>query len=223
MEAAALGIDYRDIEPQCVAALMTAAKSGSWELMEEIACACETLQRWQEQCEGAAPQDSCRPGEAPAFLRTEVFVRPLKQWEAADLRRLAQDADELAHAHERDRATALLQRWLKGLDIAMIATGAHDLEDEWPQLERDSPTLGRTAADAFEALGGACRRAGVIVPLGNPGGGIPAQAACAYEKGWVAASCSELAASLYQSAISSLVSGCTSFEPSFSSGDAGGS
>ena len=189
MEAAALGIDYKEIEPQCVEAIRTAASSRDWELMDEVACASETLQRWQERCEGSDALEKSRELAAPAFLRTEVFVRPFKEWDAADLRRLSQDAEELLRAEEIGRTQALLQRWLGGLDVTTIATEANELQDEWPQTGIDSESIGRTASAALEALGGVCRRAGVVLPPGNVQGGKAGQAAHAFEKGWVTASC----------------------------------
>lgn len=189
MEAAALSIGYNEIEPQCVEAIRTASSSEDWELMEEVACACETLQRWQECCEGSEIRDDTRDRAAPAFLRTEVFVRPFKEWDAADLRRLAQDAGELLHGEEAERAQALLRRWLGGLDIAAIASGAKHLQDERLQVGNEPDSLERTAADSLKTLGNVCRRAGVVVHLGEVHGGLTAQAAHAFEQGWVTASC----------------------------------
>jgi hypothetical protein len=188
MEAAALGIDYYAIEPQCIAAIQIASQGRNWELMEEIACACETLQRWQEQCEGAAPKRANVPS-APTFLRTEVFVRPLKEWDSADLRRLAQDADELLRAGEPARAAALLQRWFGGLDIPTIVDQAADMQDDRLQIDHAEPTLGRPASDALESLGAVCRQACVPIPFGTARSGVAAQAAHAVERGWVTASC----------------------------------
>ena len=193
MEAAALRIDYQAIEPQCTAALEIASNGLNWDLMEEIACACETLQRWQELCEGAVPAERAHRLSAPTFLSTEVFVRPLSEWDSADLRRLSQDADELIEVDEVARAAALLQRWLGGLDIPMIVSEAADLQDEWPQIDDGTPTLGRGTSDAFESLGAVCRRARVGLPFGNARSGLAAQAAYAFEKGWVTASCDHYA------------------------------
>jgi hypothetical protein len=189
MEAAALSIGYNEIEPQCVEAIRTASSSRDWEVMEEVACGCETLQRWQECCEGSDILDDTRDRAAPAFLRTEVFVRPFKEWDAADLRRVAQDAGELLYGAEPARAQALLQRWLGGLEIAAIATDAKELQEVRSQIGNDSASLDRTAAASLQALGGVCRRAGVVVPLGEVQGGLAAQAAHAFERGWVTASC----------------------------------
>jgi hypothetical protein len=193
MEAAALGIDYDRIEPQCKAALEIGSNSDDWEVMEEIACACETLERWQELCEGSAPTENSGSVSVPTFLRTEVFVRPLKEWESTDLRRLSQDANELLEAGESARAAALLHRWLGGLDIPTIVREATNLQDEWPQIEDNRPTLGRAASDAFETLGAACRKARIPLDFGKTQSGLAAQAAYAFEMGWVTASCDNYA------------------------------
>lgn len=190
MEAAALGFDYDNIEPQCIEAIQIAIMLRDWDLLGDVACACETLERWRDRCEGNPPDslvDAKRP--SPTFLRTEVFVRPLNQWESSDLRRLGADTDELLATEEPARAKALLNRWLGGLDVATICRRIKDGKDDGPSLGGDNPSLGGSASESLEQLGAVCRRAGVVLAHGNCQKGLASQAAYVFEKGWFAASC----------------------------------
>ena len=190
MEAAGLGIDYADIEDQCIAALRIASTLNDWELIADVACACETLERWRERCEFDRPSALIgRQPSSPVFLQTELFVRPLNEWESSDLTRLAHDSSELLQADEKPRAVALLKHWLVGLDVANICERLTDKKDTGPSIGDDRPRLSQDAIDAFEALGRTCRLLEVIVSLGEAREGMSAQAASAFEKGWFDESC----------------------------------
>ena len=184
MEAAGLGFEYEDIEDQCIAALQIASASQDWDLMGDVACACDTLERWRERCEGDRPGPLIRKvSPSPVFLRTEVFVRPLNEWESSDLNSLAADGEELLKAGENSRAVALLNRWLTGLDVTTICDRVRDKNDVRPFTGEDTPRLSPEANDSFERLGSTCRLAGVVLPAGKFKG-LSAQAAFAVEKGW---------------------------------------
>lgn len=190
MEAAGLGFSYEDIEDQCIAALQIACACQDWDLMGDVACACDTLERWRERCEGDRPGPLIRKVSAsPVFLRTELFVRPLNEWESADLDSLAADAEELLKAGENLRAVALLNRWLTGLDVATICDRLKDKTDTGPFIGEDTPRLSPQANDSFERLGRTYRLAGVVLPAGKFNKGLLAQAAFAAEKGWFETSC----------------------------------
>lgn len=189
MEAAGLGFDYDDIEPQCIAALKIAATLHDWDVIGDVACACETLERWRERCEGDRPSPLVtKTPSSPTFLRSELFVRPLNDWESSDLHRLATDSDELLGAGEGSRASALLNRWLGGLDISTICGCLKDKKDAGPFMGEDKPMLSREARGGLEGLGRACRRAQFVVPLGASREDLAAQGAYAFEKGWFEAS-----------------------------------
>lgn len=190
MEAAGLGLEYADIEDQCIAALRIASTLSDWELIADVACACETLERWRERCEFDRPNALIKqqPG-SPVFLRTELFVRPLSEWESSDLTRLAHDSSELLRAGEKPRAVALIKRWLVDLDVANVCEHLRDKKDTGPSLGDNRPRLNQDAIDAFEELGRTCRLLGVVVPLGDIRKGMSAQAASAFEKGWFDESC----------------------------------
>jgi hypothetical protein len=190
MEAAGLGLDYSEIAQQCVAALTTASTLEDWEVIGNVACACETLERWRERCEFDRPSILIkRPSISPAFLRTELFVRPLTEWESSDLLRLAQDGVELLRSGENARAGSLLSRWLTSLDISTICDRLRDKRDTGPSLSGNRTQLSPEATDAFEELGRISRLVGFVIPLGNISEGMSAQAASAFEKGWFDESC----------------------------------
>jgi hypothetical protein len=191
MEAAALGLSYYDIEPECVAAIRSVARMKVWSLLGELGCACETLQRWQERCEfGEVEKHSEGDETGPSFLRTELFVRPLNEWETSDLRLLISDVEELIKKGELPRAAALLRRWLSNLTVAQISAHLRDSKNESPLFNQGQPLLGIGTRTDFKALGSACRRAGVALSFGECRDGLPAQAATAFEEGWAEASCS---------------------------------
>jgi len=190
MEAAALGISYYDIEPECIAAIRCVVKLRDWLLLGDIGCACETLQRWQERCEFGEITEFLESDQtAPTFLRTELFVRPFKEWKARDLRLLAADAEDLLSKNECARAMGLLQRWLSNLTIDQICRHIRDRLDDGPWLHHERPTLGGDAREAFKDLGEVCRKARFPIPLGKIQDGPIAQAAAAFEQGWAKASC----------------------------------
>lgn len=188
VEAIALGVDCDDIERQCSAALSQVYGVRDWELLARLSCACETLERWRETQEYAGSEASPRSLEnVPAFLRSETFVRPMREWDSEILRRLADDAQELFDIGESDRATALMSRWVGGLNLAEVCTALTDLE-EGPKLGKD-PQLGPSAENTLEALGRACRLANLNLTRESCNEGVLADSALAFEKGWVAVSC----------------------------------
>jgi len=190
MEAAGLGLSYVEIEDQCIAALQIASALNDWEVIADVACACETLERWRERCEFEQPAALIQEQpQSPAFLRTELFVRPLSEWQSSDLERVANDGQELWRAGERPRAVGLLKRWLVDLDVAKICDHLTDKSDTAPSFGNDRSQLSQEAVDAFEQLGRTSRLVEVVVSLGNFQRGMSAQAASSFEKAWFDESC----------------------------------
>ena len=93
-EAAALGIPYEDMSDSCAEALRQGTALRDWKVMLDLACATETLERWQETCElDRAWRGRDQINGSAGFLHTELFVRPLADWQMVDLHEVVQDAE----------------------------------------------------------------------------------------------------------------------------------
>lgn len=189
-EAAALGIPYIEMSDDCAAALHQGAILQDWNVMQELACATETLERWAERCEISHIEPSCKPAElSPAFLHSEAFVRPLADWHLSDLQNLVNDGELLVSSGEHLRARALVERWLTGLSIAdlcsAIAKSTNSLMSRPPGGLRQN--MGES--QALESLGALCRTVDFQLSSCKPKKGVEQEAEAAYEGGWVQASC----------------------------------
>lgn len=189
-EAAALGIPYVDMSDDCAQALWQGSVLKDWETMLELACATETLERWEERCDFHQTNRRHEGIEsAPPFLHTEAFVRPLAEWNVSELHDLIHDAELLATYGDRARARALLERWLNNLSIIELCQSvAGLLETRFP-----SPTgelsLDMGAHQTLESLGAVCRSFQVDLKNVKPEKAVERDAEAAFEEGWVRASC----------------------------------
>lgn len=191
-EAAALGTPYAEISDDCVEALRQAVALRDWNVMQELACATETLERWEERCEYDPPANIRRTADASTpFLHTEAFVRPLANWHLSDLRDLAQDTEGLVAAGEIARARSLLERWLAGLSATDMCRSVQGLVDIRPQHKDDEVRLSDGAGRDLESLGAACRAVGFDLKRAKPkkDNDIEHEAQAHFEAGWVRASC----------------------------------
>ena len=80
-----------------------------WAVMLELACATETLERWEERCDSNQAGNRHEPTQsAPAFLHTEAFVRPLTEWQVTDLHDLVHDAELLVTSGETSASARIV-------------------------------------------------------------------------------------------------------------------
>jgi hypothetical protein len=190
-EAAALGIPYADMADDCAEALRQGTVLRDWDVMLELACATETLERWEEKCD--LDNTSKRPDEnksAPAFLHTESFVRPLAEWQTADLHNLVRDAELLVAHNEAARARALLKRWLSGLSVGDLCWCIAGLVEPAARLNKEEPSLSMGEHQTLESLGMVCRSANFDLKPTKPKKAVERNAQAHFEVGWVQASCS---------------------------------
>jgi hypothetical protein len=189
-EAAALGIPYAEMSDDCAEALRQAVALRDWNVMQELACATETLERWEERCEFNPPANIRKTADASTpFLHTEAFVRPLANWHSSDLHDLAQDTDALVAAGEIARARSLLERWLEGLSVNDMCRSVHGLADTRPQHKDDEVRLSEGAGRDLESLGAACRAVGFDLKRTKARKDIEHEAQARFEAGWVRTSC----------------------------------
>ena len=189
-EAAALGIPYADMSGDCAEALRQGTVLKDWDVMLELACATETLERWEEKCDLDRANQSRRPtGTAPPFLHTETFVRPVAAWHTADLHDLVHDAELLVAGGEDARARALLERWLGGLSMVDLCCSISGLVDLKPGLGGKEPGLSMGEHQTLESLGAVCRSVSLDLKTVKPKKAVEHNAQAHFEAGWVRVSC----------------------------------
>ena len=189
-EAAAWGIPYSDMSDDCVVALKQGVLLRNWDVMHELACATETLERWEEKCDLNRINKLRGASElSVTFLHTETFVRPLAMWQASDLHNLVHDAEVLVDSGEHARAHALLARWLSGLSIARLCRCIDGIIGQKSRLGTDETRLEMGEDQTFRSLGAVCRSACYDLPSGGIKKGPEQQAEFSFEDGWVRASC----------------------------------
>jgi hypothetical protein len=189
-EAAALGIPYAEMSDDCAEALRQAVALRDWNVIQELTCATETLERWEERCEYNPPANIRKTTEpSTPFLRTEAFVRPLANWHLSDLHDLAKDTEALVAAGEIARAKSLLERWLVGLSVTDMCRSVQGLVDIRLQQKDDEVRLSDGAGRDLESLGAACRAVGFDMKRAKAKRGIEHEAQAHFEAGWVRASC----------------------------------
>lgn len=191
-EAAALGISAAYMSEDCVVALRQGIALQDWSVMQELACATETLGRWDEQCDLNRTDDRVQSAEpSPAFLHTEAFVRPLAKWQITDLHDLIRDT-RLLLAHDEDaRATALLQRWLGGLSVLDLCRSVEGLVEPQSMAENRERGLAMGEHQTIESLGSICRTVNLDLKGREPTEGFERQTEACFEAGWVRASSSD--------------------------------
>lgn len=189
-EAAALGIPCAEMSDDCSEALRQAVALRDWNVMQELACATETLERWEERCEYNPPANIRKTADASTpFLHTEAFVRPLANWLLSDLHDLAHDTETLIAAGEIARARSLLERWLAELSVKDMCRSIQGLMDIRPQHKDDEVRLNEGAGRDLESLGAASRAVGFDLKRAKAKEDIEHEAQAHFEAGWVRASC----------------------------------
>ena len=189
-EAAALGIPYADMSDDCAEALRQGTVLKDWAVMLELACATETLERWEERCDSNQAGNSREPtNSVPAFLHTEAFVRPLTQWQVTDLHDLVHDAELLVASGEQARARALLERWFGGLSVANLCRFLSGLVEPQSRPGDEGPRLSMGEHQTLESLGAVCRSVSFDLKSVKPKKAVERDAQAQFEAGWVRTSC----------------------------------
>jgi len=189
-EAAALGIPYSEMSGDCVEALRQAIRLADWDVLQEIACAVETLGRWEEKCDSDRSnmgREIVNPRQT--FLTSEVYVLPLTEWQVFDLHTLIRDAESLIARSENARALAMLERWLNGLSVADICHNVPGLLEAKPKPGHDEAGLSAGENHTFEILGFVCRSVNFHLRNHQPKRRVERFADSHFEAGWVRASC----------------------------------
>ena len=189
-EAAALDITYADMSDDCVEALRQGTALKDWDVMLELACAAETLECWEQKCDSRSASARPEPSHStPAFLHTELFVRPIAEWRVADLHDLIHDVELLLATGEAARARALLKRWLGGLSVPDLCSSAAGLVELDPRPGAEDPRLGMGERRTLESLGSACRSVNLNLKGTEPRKPVEHDALASFEAGWVQSSC----------------------------------
>lgn len=187
-EAAAVGIDYRQLRAESELAIRGLSQLRDWRLVVGVACASQTLERFNEVLEEGASDLPTIDSPLPPFLPSEAMPRPTSQWSIEDFSILMSDSMELVQANEEQRAIGLLQRWLSGLSLSqimeMLPRESNDFQ-RLPQIDPDK--LDHGLKFAFERLGWLCGKLKRAVSVGQADSTHLEQAEFLFEKGYVEA------------------------------------
>ena len=185
-EAAALGEPFQEVALQCKEALSAAIALQDWDVLLQVACATETLERWENCRRGVSSTiDDAWSEAAPFFPPSELMVLPMKSWTIDKLRGVTTDATRIIRGGELERAKALLKRWFSGLTIGELATLTYPPDDEHESAE----SVTRSADSWFHDLGEVTRAVMCSLDSHDEAHPVHNRAEYFYEKGWVAASC----------------------------------
>jgi hypothetical protein len=186
-EAAAYDIPFGDVWPECLVAVREGAELRDWDVMHELACATETLGRWQDRNEASSSTSQEKHGSsAPFFPPSELAVTPFDSWALSDLQQVARDVERILDGNELLRAKALLERWFQGLTLS--ALGEHFFDEEDEQKHRDV-RHGPSVGDVFVSLGAVCREAEYDFVRGKNSSKRHNKAHFYFERGWTERSC----------------------------------
>ncbi len=186
-EAAAYDIPFNDVWPECLVAVREGAELRDWDVMHELACATETLGRWQDRNEASNSTAQENHGSsAPFFPPSELTVVPFNSWGLSDLQQVARDVERILDANELLRAKALLGRWFQGLTLSALSE--HFFDDEEEKAHRDE-RQGPSAGDVFASLGAVCRQAEYDFARGEISAKRHNKAHFYFERGWTDRSC----------------------------------
>jgi hypothetical protein len=185
-EAAALGEPFQEVALQCKEALSAAVDLRDWDVLLQVACATETLERWENCRRGASSRnDEAGSEAAPFFPPSELMVLPMESWTIDNLRGVTTDAKRIARGGELERAKALLKRWFAGLTIGELATLTYPPNDEHEAAE----SISRAADSWFRNLGDVSRTVRFSLDSEDDAHPMHNRAEYFYEEGWAAASC----------------------------------
>lgn len=185
-EAAAVGIDYRQLRAESELAIRGLSQLRDWRLVVGVACASQTLERFNEVLEEGASDLPTIDSPLPPFLPSEAMPRPTSQWSTEDFSSLMSDAMELVNANEEQRAIGLLQRWLSGLSLSQIVKMLPRESNDFRRLPQlDPEKLDHGLKFAFERLGWLCGKLKRTIEIGRTDFTQLEQAEFSFEKGYV--------------------------------------
>lgn len=185
-EAAALGEPFQEVALQCKEALSVAVDQRDWDVLLQVACATETLERWENCRRGASSKSDDSGSEtAPFFPPSELMVLPMESWTVDNLRGVTTDVNRIAQGGELERANALLKRWFSGLTVGELAMLIYPPSDE----HEESKSVSRSADSWFHDLGDVSRVVGFSLGSEDEEHPLHNRAEYFYEEGWAAASC----------------------------------
>jgi hypothetical protein len=187
-EAAALDLPVADVWPQCEAASRAVCELRDWDVVHELACAVETLGRWQEWQEYISSDRKRNPtNEVPLFPPSELIVLPLSKWNVQEIQQLVNDVTRILDSHDRVRAFAVLERWLTGLTLVDLANRL--ISKSEPESPHGDPQRLTRDSECFVGLGSVCRRARYHPNSGKAEDEHHRKAVSWFEQGWIETSC----------------------------------
>lgn len=188
-EAAAYDVPFTEVLSECEFALRTSVELRDWIVIHELACATETVNRWQERMEGSQ-EESEDGGDklAPFFPPSELTVVPFERWTLADVGQVAQDVQRILDAGEAARAVAVLKRWFTGLTVCGLGERFFEEKEEEDHFHGHRSRT-QVAGEAFKNLGAVCRGAGYYFEDGENLNERNNNALFYFEQGWVEQSC----------------------------------
>ncbi len=187
-EAAAHDVPFDEVWRECELALRAGVELRDWDVMHELACATETLGRWQDRSESSGSQPESQSNNiAPFFPPSELTVLPFEKWALNDLVQISHDVERILSAGEVPRAVAVLERWFDGMTLGTLGEKFFEEQDEqfhgkWPDDQ--------SATHVFASLGEACRAAGYHLEPGANSNKRQSKAHFHFEQGWIKRSCS---------------------------------
>lgn len=119
-DAVALRRPIGEVLDQAQAALSAVTDITSWDDVHTLALGLATTQ--QARAIGEYYQLDQRPRTVPPYLVSEVRVLPRDEWSLRAIEQLCADARALVAAGERDRARAMMGRWLGGLSPVTLGS-----------------------------------------------------------------------------------------------------
>ncbi len=185
-EAVAFEESFQEVSLQCKEALSAAIALKDWDVLHQVACATETLERWENCSRGASTSSDDQDAEmAPFFPPSELVVLPTDSWTIDTLHGVTTDAARISKAGETERANALLKRWFSGMTVGELAMLTYPSGE---QSERDESDT-RSADSWFRKLGEVSRSLDFILGSDDAKHPMHNQAEYHYEEGWATASC----------------------------------
>jgi hypothetical protein len=185
-EAAALGQPFEDVAEEGKAALLSAIELQDWEALHEVACAIESLERWENNRHDI-PKEERAAGllASPFFPLSEIHVTPSCDWTTQEFQRVTMDVRRILDVGENDRAKGLLHRWFSELNLNQLAerfycSGGDKNRDENHNYSTDG---------LFESLGNSCRQSGYSINHESPANDLQNRGIFYFERGWVERSC----------------------------------
>ena len=185
-ESVAIGESFLEVSLQCKEALSSAIDLQDWDVLHQVVCATETLERWENSCREFFTSDDFRDAKiAPFFPPSELMVIPMDSWTIEKLQVVTTDAHRIAKSGETERANAILKRWFSGMTVGEIAILVYPSDENSDRYESDV----RSANSWLVELGDVSRSLRFVLGLDGNKNKLINHAEYYYEDGWAAASC----------------------------------